>query len=257
METRAWTYGLTANIVVLGVVSLLTDVSSEMILPILPFFLISVLSANAFIVGLVEGLADSVVAFMKVVSGRWSDVAGSRRGFVAAGYGLSTAMKVLFPFAQVWTQFLGMRIAERMGKGVRDAPRDALLTESTPAETREGVRIPPGDGHHGGRRRPDPRPRPPRDPPPLHGRGVRVSAHHPDRGGARGRLVCGRVPRARANARAEPDPSIPREPAEHPAPPRRLHRDRERLLVRGLLLRLPLAPRCGRRMEHVPRDRAV
>ena len=59
METRAWTYGLTANIVVLGVVSLLTDVSSEMILPILPFYLISVLSANAFIVGLIEGLADS------------------------------------------------------------------------------------------------------------------------------------------------------------------------------------------------------
>src|SRR5881628_329171 len=136
METRAWTYGLTANIVVLGVVSLLTDVSSEMILPILPFFLISVLSANAFIVGLIEGLADSAVAFMKVVSGRWSDVAGSRRGFVAAGYGLSTAMKVLFPFAQAWPQFLGMRIVERTGKGVRDAPRDALLTESTPAETR-------------------------------------------------------------------------------------------------------------------------
>src|SRR2546427_5941624 len=136
MATRTWTYGLTANIVVLGVVSLLTDVSSEMILPILPFFLISVLSANAFIVGLVEGLADSAVAFMKVVSGRWSDVAGSRRGFVAAGYGLSTAMKVLFPLAQAWPQFLGMRIVERTGKGVRDAPRDALLTESTPAETR-------------------------------------------------------------------------------------------------------------------------
>src|SRR6059036_23518 len=136
MATRTWTYGLTANILVLGVVSLLTDVSSEMILPILPFYLISVLSANAFIVGLIEGLADSVVAFMKVVSGRWSDVAGSRRGFVAAGYGLSTAMKVLFPFAQAWPQFLGMRIVERTGKGVRDAPRDALLTESTPAETR-------------------------------------------------------------------------------------------------------------------------
>src|SRR2546428_187169 len=91
MATRTWTYGLTANIVVLGVVSLLTDVSSEMILPILPFFLISVLSANAFIVGLVEGLADSAVAFMKVVSGRWSDVAGSRRGFVAAGHRVSSA----------------------------------------------------------------------------------------------------------------------------------------------------------------------
>ena len=133
---RSLAYGLTANVVVLGVVSLFTDISSEMIMPILPFFLIQVLGANALIVGIQEGLADGVVSFMKVFSGRFSDAAGKRKRFVGAGYALSTLMKALFPFAQSWPEFLGMRIVERTGKGVRDAPRDALLTESTPAETR-------------------------------------------------------------------------------------------------------------------------
>ena len=136
MAARTWRYGLTANILVLGVVSLLTDFSSEMIIPILPFYLIAALGANALIVGFIEGTADAVVAFMKVVSGRWSDVAGKRKRFVEAGYGLSTVMKILFPFAQSWPQFFGLRIVERLGKGVRDAPRDALLTESTPSDAR-------------------------------------------------------------------------------------------------------------------------
>src|SRR5213594_3317602 len=136
VSRKTLAYGLNANVVVLGFVSLFTDVSSEMILPILPFFLIQVLSANALIVGLVEGVAESVGTFSKIFSGRLSDSAGKRKRFVAAGYGLSTAMKVLFPFAQSWPEFLGMRILERTGKGVRDAPRDALLTESTPPETR-------------------------------------------------------------------------------------------------------------------------
>src|SRR5437879_8424263 len=136
VSRKTLAYGLTANVVVRGFVSLFTDVSSEMILPILPFFLIQVLSANALIVGLVEGVAESVGTFSKIFSGRLSDSAGKRKRFVATGYGLSTAMKVLFPFAQSWPEFLGMRIFERTGKGVRDAPRDALLTESTPPETR-------------------------------------------------------------------------------------------------------------------------
>src|SRR6267378_2329221 len=135
-KRRTLAYGLTANVVVLGVVSLFTDVSSEMILPILPFFLTQVLFASPLIVGLVEGSADSVVSFMKIFSGQFSDAAGKRKRFVGAGYGLSTAMKVLFPFAQNWPEFFAMRIVERTGKGVRDAPRDALLTESTPPETR-------------------------------------------------------------------------------------------------------------------------
>jgi len=136
LAARTWRYGLTTNIVILGVVSLLTDFSSEMIVPILPFYLIASLGADALIVGFIEGTADAVVAFMKVVSGRWSDVRGSRKRFVEAGYGLSTVMKILFPFAASWPQFFGLRIVERLGKGVRDAPRDALLTESTHAETR-------------------------------------------------------------------------------------------------------------------------
>ncbi len=136
MAARTWRYGLTTNIVVFGVVSLLTDFSSEMIVPILPFYLIAALGADALIVGFIEGTADAVVAFMKVVSGRWSDVRGSRKRFVEVGYGLSTVMKLLFPFALSWPQFFGLRMVERLGKGVRDAPRDALLTESTPLETR-------------------------------------------------------------------------------------------------------------------------
>ena len=136
VSRKTLAYGLTANVVVLGFVSFFTDVSSEMIFPILPFFLIQVLSANALIVGLVEGVAESVGTFSKIFSGRLSDSAGKRKRFVAAGYGLSTAMKVLFPFARSWPEFLGMRILERTGKGARDAPRDALLTESTPPETR-------------------------------------------------------------------------------------------------------------------------
>src|SRR5206468_2298673 len=133
---RSLSYGLTANVVILGVVSLFTDISSEMILPILPFFLIQVLGANALIVGIEEGFSDSVVSFMKILSGRFSDIAGKRKRFVGAGYALSTVMKTLFPFARSWPEFIGLRIVERTGKGVRDAPRDALLTESTPPETR-------------------------------------------------------------------------------------------------------------------------
>lgn len=136
VRRRSLAYGLTANVVVLGIVSLLTDVSSEMILPILPFFLTQVLLADALILGLVEGLSESVVSFLKIVSGRFSDAAGRRKVFVAGGYGLSSVMKLLFPFSRAWPEFLGMRVLERMGKGIRDAPRDALLTESTPPETR-------------------------------------------------------------------------------------------------------------------------
>src|SRR2546430_12108155 len=113
MATRTWRYGLTANIVVFGVVSLLTDFSSEMIVPILPFYLIAALGANALIVGFIEGTADAVVAFMKVVSGRWSDVAGKRKRFVEAGYGLSTGLKFPFPFPQSCPRFFRPRFAER------------------------------------------------------------------------------------------------------------------------------------------------
>src|SRR5438132_12007755 len=118
VSRKTLAYGLTANVVVPGFVSLFTDVSSEMILPILPFFLIQVLSANALIVGLVEGVAESVGTFSNIFSGRLSDSAEKRKRIVAAGYGLSTPMKVLFPFAQTWPDLLGIRTLKRPGKGV-------------------------------------------------------------------------------------------------------------------------------------------
>src|SRR3989304_3930349 len=144
---RALAYGLTVNVVLLALVSLLTDVSSEMILPILPFWRVGVLLAGALVLGVVEGLADGVVSFMKILSGRWSDEAGHRRRFVAAGYGLSTAMKALFPFAASWPQFLGMRIGERAGKGVRDAPRGAPgRARGAPTGAAPLLGPPPGGG---------------------------------------------------------------------------------------------------------------
>src|SRR2546429_6498957 len=126
-------YGLTANVVILGVISLFTDVSSEMILPILPFFLTQVLLASPLVVGLVEGTADSVVSFMKIFSGWFSDAAGKRKRFVGVGYGLSTVMKALFPLATSWPEFIGVRIVERTGTGVSDEPGDEVLSESTPS----------------------------------------------------------------------------------------------------------------------------
>src|SRR2546430_7490937 len=119
---RSIAYGLTANVVVLGVVSLFTDISSEMILPILPFFLIQVLGANVLIVGIQEGLADGVVSFMKIFSGRFSDAAGKRKRFVEAGYALSAVIKGPFPFPQSLPEILGLRIVERTREGGRDGP---------------------------------------------------------------------------------------------------------------------------------------
>src|SRR5205814_10362138 len=104
ISRKTLAYGLTANVVILGVISLFTDVSSEMILPILPFFLTQVLLASPPVVGLVAGTADSVVSFMKIFCGQFSAAAGKRKRFVGLGYGLSTAMKLLFPFAQTWPQ---------------------------------------------------------------------------------------------------------------------------------------------------------
>src|SRR3989442_8837463 len=122
VSRKALAYGLTANVVVLGFVSLFTDVSSEMILPILPFFLIQVLSANALIVGIVEGVAESVGTFSKIFSGPLSDSAGKRKRFVAAGYGLFTATKGAFPPARSSTEVLAIRVVGETAKGAGAAP---------------------------------------------------------------------------------------------------------------------------------------
>lgn len=125
--------GLTLNVIVLGFVSLLTDISSEMILPILPIFLITVLGANMAVLGLIEGLADSTASLLKVFSGWLSDKYQKRKPFIVFGYSLSTFVKPFLAIATSWLHILAVRVFDRIGKGMRNAPRDALIADSCEA----------------------------------------------------------------------------------------------------------------------------
>jgi MFS family permease len=122
--------GITRNVVVLGFVSLLTDLSSQMVFPLIPLFLVSVLGAGAFAVGIVEGAAEATASLLKVFSGYWSDKIKKRKPFVLFGYSLSSITKPLFALAHAWPAVLFVRIFERIGKGLRTAPRDAIVAES-------------------------------------------------------------------------------------------------------------------------------
>lgn len=124
---RSW---LSRNVIVLGVVSLLTDASSEMIVPLLPVFLTSVLGAGALALGWIEGLAEATASVLKLLSGRWSDQSGRRRPFVLAGYTLSACARPLVALASAPWHVLAVRLADRTGKGLRSSPRDALLADS-------------------------------------------------------------------------------------------------------------------------------
>lgn len=123
--------GITKNILILGFVSLFTDLSSQMVFPLIPLFLTSVFGAGASVVGIVEGAAEATASLLKVVSGWWSDKIERRKPFVLFGYSLSSVMKPLFAFASTWPFVLFIRVIERIGKGVRTAPRDALVAESS------------------------------------------------------------------------------------------------------------------------------
>jgi len=118
----------------LGLVSLLTDASSEMIYPLLPSFLTGVLGAGPAFVGLVEGLAESVASLLKLASGRISDRMRRRKPLIVGGYTLSSLARPLVAAATAPWHVLVVRIADRIGKGVRGAPRDALLAQVTPRE---------------------------------------------------------------------------------------------------------------------------
>jgi MFS family permease len=118
------------NVMALSAVSFLTDVSSEMIYPLLPVFLTSVLGANASFIGAIEGAAETTAALLKLASGWWSDRVRRRKPLVVLGYGIATFMRPLVAIAQSATQVLLIRVADRVGKGIRNAPRDALLAES-------------------------------------------------------------------------------------------------------------------------------
>ena len=111
----------------LGWVSLLTDAASEAIYPLLPFFLTSVLGGGPVALGIIEGIAEGTNSVLRIVSGRVADRTGARRRLVVAGYALSSAARPLIAVATAWWQVLVIRFGDRVGKGVRSAPRDAML----------------------------------------------------------------------------------------------------------------------------------
>lgn len=121
------------NVKNLGFVSFFTDISTEMILGILPVFIITDLGASKAILGLIEGLGEFIGYGSRTFSGAISDRIGKRKSFVLLGYALSTASKPLFAISTVWSHALGVRATDRIGKGIRSAPRDALLSDSVPA----------------------------------------------------------------------------------------------------------------------------
>jgi len=127
--------GLTRNVLLLSAASFLTDISSEMSLTFLPFFLANVLGARTCVIGIVEGVADSAASLTRILSGWLSDV-WRRKPLVIAGYTISAISKPFLYFVQSWTAVLGVRFADRLGKGIRTSPRDALLAASASTESR-------------------------------------------------------------------------------------------------------------------------
>lgn len=122
---------LPRNVKVLGLASLFNDIASEMVFPLLPGFLMSVLSGNRFYLGVIEGFADSAASILKLWAGGWSDRSGRRKGFVLVGYLLATLARPLIGLVVAPWQLLVLRLGDRIGKGVRTSPRDALIADST------------------------------------------------------------------------------------------------------------------------------
>jgi MFS family permease len=124
------------NVTVLGAVSFLTDVATEMMYPLLPLFLSSGLGVNAGLIGAIEGAAESTAALLKLASGWWSDRVTRRKPLVVLGYGIASLVRPLVAIAQTAGQVFAIRLTDRIGKGIRSAPRDALIADSVPAEIR-------------------------------------------------------------------------------------------------------------------------
>jgi len=125
---------LSRNVIALGVISLLTDVASDAAMPLLPAFILT-LGGGAMALGWIEGVAEAVSSVLKLLVGRWSDRIGKSRPFVVGGYALSSIAKPLLAVAMMPWHVLGVRIADRVGKGLRTSPRDALIAASVrPAE---------------------------------------------------------------------------------------------------------------------------
>src|SRR4051794_14315157 len=130
------TTGIPRVVWLLGLVSLCMDLSSEMIHSLRPVFLVSVLGASTITLGLIEGVAEGTASISKVFSGVLSDRWRRRKPLVLVGYGLAALSKPFFPIAQSASWVLGATFADRIGKGIRGAPRDALIADATPSEIR-------------------------------------------------------------------------------------------------------------------------
>ncbi len=127
---------LPRNVRIVAVTSFLTDVSSEMVINLLPLFMKNVLGVKTAVIGLIEGIAESTSSLLRLFSGWFSDRLGQRKLLAVMGYGISALFKPLFYFAHSWGVVAAARWGDRIGKGVRTAPRDALLADSTPAAQR-------------------------------------------------------------------------------------------------------------------------
>jgi MFS family permease len=123
-------------VVTIGLVSLLNDASSEIIYPLLPVFLANSLGASARAIGTIEGLAESTASLLKLFAGYLSDRLAKRKFLVVAGYSLASVVRPLLAFAHTWTQVLAIRLTDRVGKGIRTAPRDAMIADTVSVEQR-------------------------------------------------------------------------------------------------------------------------
>ena len=127
---------LPRNVVAIGLVSLLNDASSEIIYPLLPVFLSVGLGASAAAIGMIEGLAESISSLLKLFAGYLSDRLGKRKWLVVGGYALASFVRPFLGFASNWHQVLAIRLADRVGKGVRTSPRDAMIADTVTNEQR-------------------------------------------------------------------------------------------------------------------------
>jgi MFS family permease len=135
-NTKAELFRIPRTIWALGFVSLFMDLSSELVHSLLPVFLVTTLGASALAVGVIEGIAESTAMLVKVFSGAISDFMGRRKGLLLLGYGLAAVTKPLFPLAHSVEVVFTARFLDRMGKGIRGAPRDALIADVSPPEIR-------------------------------------------------------------------------------------------------------------------------
>ncbi|MBK7363734.1 MAG: MFS transporter [Nitrosomonas sp.] len=136
-QDRVQRVKLPQAVIVLGLVSFFNDVASDMVIPLIPILLASVLASGPIALGLIEGIADALASFLKLWSGRHADMMGGRRKVLAVvGYALSNFTRPLLGIAASWLSVLILRSIDRVGKGLRSAPRDALIADAAPAEIR-------------------------------------------------------------------------------------------------------------------------